>query len=82
MSDRQVMISAPAALRETTALAEHYRNRNLILAEQLAQAGDKIAALEAELAAASSRPTLRRRQMRGRIGDGYREHLQHGHGLH
>lgn len=52
MSDRQVMISAPAALRETTALAEHYRNRNLILAEQLAQAGDKIAALEAELAAA------------------------------
>lgn len=51
MSGQQVMISAAAALRETTVLAEHYRNRNLILAEQLAQAGDRIAALEAELAA-------------------------------
>ena len=52
MSHRHVPISAPAALRETTALAEHYRNRNLILAEQLAQADDKIAKLQAELAAA------------------------------
>ncbi len=47
-----VPIAAATALQEAQALADYYRNRNLLLAQALAEARARIAALEADLAAA------------------------------
>lgn len=51
MSTNTVRISPEAALRETMELAEFYRNRNLILAEQLAAASRELEVVRAELEA-------------------------------
>lgn len=49
-----VPISPEAALRETMQLADFYRNRNLILAEELVTLNRELAQVKAELEA--SRP--------------------------
>lgn len=46
-----VPISAEAALRETMELAAFYRNRNLLLAEELAVLNKELAQVKAELEA-------------------------------
>ena len=53
-----VRISSEAALRETLALADYYRNRNLILAEQLAMIDEERDALTAEVEALKAAATL------------------------
>lgn len=47
----QVQISSETALRETMIESEWRRNRIMVLAQQIAETGKRVAELEAELAA-------------------------------
>ena len=48
MSEQKISIAPQAALNEYAALVEHYRNRNLVLAQQVHELTATVEALRAE----------------------------------